>query len=802
MGVILESVLSEFVNTSHPFPDDGLNLEYKNSPAFYKRLSDAILGNFSNNLCVFPWQWTKTRSIATLRSYGMGEQDLGKYKSWVCNDAQQNGGKSFVNISWSPVRSIPLFRNVIKGIALKTIYDVSVNCIDPSSAAERNAEEAFHRLSVNPEWVGFTKEMKQMGVNVPAPKFKSDEQIDVWMKSGGLKLAVEIAVKTALEATLHLSRWDDNVKVEVIDDIIDLGFACTRDYVEPGTRYVKGRYVDPEYYVGRFSQFLDNHNSDYGAEIRFMTIAELRPYFSEAQLLVIAKKYMNNFGNSGTRFAGYGIFNSWNNDRYRDVYGNNPIDDFKVPVLDGVYVTANYTKYSRKTRKNGGNLIYAEVPNEYEMSIKDKDAGGVVEQKRNDIILKWCYVIGSDAMIFNYGEDTDIVHDGKDGFKRAVNPYHVYKTGEPSIVDKLVGTEDDMCLATYKQRNAETRIPPPPNLWFDKGILENITLGGVKMTPKQVISMYTETGYGIMQTLSDHGRAALSSNAQPIFAPPNTYFEYFNAYVARMNQLWAEAFRITGINDLTAAGSPEERQGKGVMDNAVQLSNNVISPLFKAYEVLFEQTMVSCAKRWQSVLRNGDIDGLYKAIGSSNLQTFKLTKNISMVEFGLTIQALPSDSEKELLLSQLLEATKMKEISRENYVLIYRTIKSGNLDLAQLQMAWAYQQELEIASQMKMQDIQANAQMQQQSLQAKALSDQAALEQAWGYKEKEIMLMAQVNAQAAAQNHSYAMQELSLKGQYATEQKHLGETSAITQTLLEGENKIRVAKEKPKPTAK
>ena len=52
-----------------------------------------------------------------------------------------------------------------------------------------------------------------MAVKVPKQTFKSEEQLDVWMKSGGLKLAVEIALKTALEATLYMSKWEDSVKV-------------------------------------------------------------------------------------------------------------------------------------------------------------------------------------------------------------------------------------------------------------------------------------------------------------------------------------------------------------------------------------------------------------------------------------------------------------------------------------------------------------------------------------------------------------------------------------------------------------
>jgi len=783
MGVLIESIADQYRNQTFPFPDDGVKKSLKNSPAFFKRLADSILGQYVNGYSCFPFQVTKTRSIQELRSYAMGEQSVSKYKPYICQTMNQNGGKAYMNISWSPVRMIPLFRNVIKGIAMKTLYDIQINAVDPSSLAEKKAEEAYLKLQTDPQWQQFSKQMQQMGVRVPKQTFKTEEQLDVWMKSGGLKLAVEIALKTALEATLYLSKFEDSVKVEVIDDLIDLGFAGVRDYVEPGTKYVKARYVDPEYYCGRFSQYLDNHNSDYGAEIRLMTIAELRPYFDEAQLMFIAKKYITNYGNQAARFAGYGIFNTFYVDRYRDVYGSSPIDDFKIPVLDAVYISENIDTYSKKTRKNGGNLIYKLEDEEYQMSEKDKEQGGSVEEKRNQVVYKFKNIIGSD-MVFDYGLDEDIALDGADGHKTALNPYHIYKTGTSSIVDLLVAIEDDACLTTYKWRNAKARMLPPPAVAIDETILETQTVGGVKMTAKQAIAMGVETGYLKVRTMTDHGRAVAAPNSSPITPINQSIMDYYNIYAADMAQLFQMAHKITGINDLTAAGNPQDRQGLGVMDTAIQMSNNVIAPLFKGYEVLFEQTMRNCALRWQAVLRNGDVNGYYKGIGSSNLAVFKLTKDISLIEFGLTINALPSEQEKNLLLTQLLEATKNKEITRENYVLIYRTIQSGNLDLAQLQMAWALEQTFQMQQEMKAQDVQANAQVQQQSLQQNILGQQAVEEQKYQYREKEMMLQAQIDKEKAAQEHEYTMRELALKGQFAVEQKNIGAQTDLTKELI------------------
>lgn len=788
MGVLIESIADQYRNSVNPFPDDGIKKQLKNSPAFFKRLADAMLGQYVNGYSCFPFQVTKTRSIPELRSYAMGEQDVNKYKPYICQTMNQSGGKGYMNISWSPVRMIPLFRNVVKGIAMKTLYEIQINAVDPSSIAEKTAEEAFHKLQVDPQWQAFSKEMQGMGVKVPKQTFKSEEQLDVWMKSGGLKLAVEIALKTALEATLYMSKFEDNVKVEVIDDLIDLGFAGVRDYVEPNTKYVKARYVDPEYYCGRFSQYMDNHNSDYGAEIRLMTIAELRPYFNEAELMMIAKKYITNYGNQASRFAGYGIFNTFYVDRYRDVYGSSPIDDFKIPVLDAVYISENLDYYSKKTRKNGGNLIYKLENDDYEMSELDKKQGGKVEEKRNQVVYKFKNIIGSD-MVFDYGLDEDIALDGVDGHKTALNPYHIYKTGTSSIVDLLVAIEDDACLTTYKWRNAKARMLPPPAVAIDETILETQTVGGVKMTAKQALAIGLETGYLKVRTMTDHGRAVAAPNSSPITPINQSIMEYYNIYAADMAQLFQMAHKITGINDLTAAGNPSERQGLGVMDSAIQMSNNVIAPLFKGYEVLFEQTMRNCALRWQSVLRNGDVQGYYKGIGSSNLAVFKLTKNISLIEFGLTINAMPSEQEKNLLLTQLLESTKNKEISRENYVLIYRTIQSGNLDLAQLQLSWSIQQELQVQQEINMQNAQQNAMIQQQSLQASTLGQQAIEEQKYSYREKEMLLQAKIDKELAAQEHQYTMEQLMIKGEYANKNKEIGVQGDLTRELI-----------KPKPT--
>lgn len=781
MGLVLESLSAQYLQGSHQFPDDGLKRSLKNQPSWYIAVSDAIMGQYFNNASCVPYWWgTKSRSMSELRAYAKGEQNVNKYKPLLCHNLNQDGGKAYMNISWAAVRCIPLFRNVIKGIALKLSYQINVDALDPSSIAEKKAEEAYWLLQTDPEWQAFSKEMQTRGVKIPKQQFQSEQQVNLWIKSGGLKLATEIAMKVALEATLYLSKFEDRVKVQLIDDLIDLGICWTCDYVDAGTRYVKARYVDPEYYIGRFSEYHDYHNQDYGCELRMMTIGEIRQEsgLKESELYWIARQWQSDFGNSINRFQGFGMFNSGFNSRYKDEYGNLPIDDWKVPVLDGKYVSADVDYYTKAYRKGSGNMIYNPVGQDYVLNEKEKKNGKTLEGKTNERLYKFKRVLGSD-FVFDYGEDTDIAHDGVDGYKHAVLPYHGYKTGTSSIVDLLVPIEDDMCLTTYKWRNAKARMIPPPGLVIEKGVLENITVGGVKMTPKQATSMGMETGYMLIQSLSDHGKIALGANSAPITPIPNNAMEYFNVYMADMQSLWSQAHKITGINDLTAASQPDERQGKGVMQMSVQLSNNVIAPLFKGYEVVFEQTMRSCGLRWQQVLRNGDVDGMYRAIGSTNLEVFKLTKNISYMTFGLEINALPTEAETEALLAELTGlktqnlTTGSGGISPENYLLVYRTVKKGNLDLAFLLLSNAIMEQRMADAQAKMADIQANAQVQQQSAQASILGEQSRLEQEWGYKQQELMLQAQINEKQKAQDHEYAMQEIALKGAQAYQQKEL-----------------------------
>lgn len=792
MGLVLESLAAEYLSNSFQFPDDGLKKDIKNNPSWYKAVGDAMMSQYFNNSCVVPYLWgTKSRSISELRCYARGEQDVNKYKPLLCHNLNQDGGKAYLNISWSAVRSIPLFRNVIKGLALKTSYQISVDALDPSSLAEKQLEKAYWLLQTDPTWKEFSKEMASRGVKVPKSNFQSEQQVNLWAKAGGLKLATEIAMKVALEASLYLSKFEDSVKVQLIDDLIDIGMCWTRDYVESGTKYVKARYVDPEYYIGRFSQFLDHHNCDYGAELRLMTIGEIRAEagLKESVLFQIARRWQTDFGNSMSRFAGYGMFNSAYADRYKTEYGCTVIDDFKVPVLDAVYVSSDVDYYTKVIREGSGNLIYNEVGQDYKLDEREKRKGKSLEGKTTENIYKFKYILGSD-FVFDYGEDTDIAHDGPDGHKRAVLPYHGYKLGTSSIVDLLVPIEDDMCLTTYKWRNAKARMIPPPGLVIEKGVLENITVGGVKMTPKQATAMGMETGYMMIQSLTDHGKPGLGANSSPVTPMPNTALEHFNVYASDMASLWAQAHKITGINDLTAASQPDERQGKGVMQMSVQLSNNVIAPLFKGYEVVFEQTMRSCGLRWQNVLRNGDVNGYYRAIGSSNLEAFRLTKNVSFMDFGLIIESMPSEQEIEALLAEIGAlksqnlATGSGGISPESYLLIYREIKRGNIDLAMLMLTNAVQEQKMQDQQFALQREEMNGVIQQKSLQANITGQQAQLEQQWGYKQQELLLQAQIDKESDARKNEYALQQIAAKGNEAKEQKLIGSQTELTREII------------------
>lgn len=776
--MILEHIISEYQN--HQFPDDGLKKSIKNSPDFFNKVAHAMLSQYFDNRCSIPYKRTKGRSISILRAYGKGEQDTNPYKPLLCS--MLKGDKVYMNISWEAVRAIPKFRNVVKSIILKTAFDINVDTLDPSSITEKKAEEAYWRLQTNPEWIAFSKEMQKMGVNVPKQQFESEEQVDIWMRSGGLKLGVEIMAKTALEATLYLSKFDDSIKPQLADDLIDIGLIAVRDYVENGTRYVKSRYVDPEFYVGRFSQFLDHNNSDYGGEIRFMTISEIarESDLSQAELSQIANKYMKDYGNAHQRFGG-GIYNTQANSRYLDTYGCSPIDDFKVPILDGIIISSDTSFYDKGEKE--GVKYYTEI-DEKELS-KKKD----VDAKRHDVIYKFKHIIGTDV-VFNYGLDNDIAHDGPDGYKYAVNPYHVYKLGTSSIVDLLVGTEDDMCLSTYKWRNAKAKMIPPPAIAIEKGVLENLTLGGVKMTPMQSMSMGMETGYLVMQSLTDHGKAAISPGSTPIKALPNTAMDFFNVYVQDMNFNFSKMREVTGINDLTAGGDPQSRQGLGVAEIAIAASSNALYPLMKAYEILFEQTMRSCIKRWQSILRNGDVKGHYKSFGQTNLQVFELTKDMSLADLGIIIQVLPTEQERELLLQEIIQLKSANVtsgqggISPENYILIYRTIKSGNLDLAYLQLSWAVSEQRKTDQRLALEREKALGDVQQQSAQASILGKQAEMEQEWGYEKEKMTLQADIDRKSDERKHEYALEEIEAKGNEATEQKLIGSQTDLTKEII------------------
>lgn len=802
MGLIIASLASQYVDKTNPFPDDGLKRAVKNQPQWYKKVGDAVLSQYFNNQSALPYAWksTKTRSITELRSYAMGEQDVNQFKPMLCQSLEDDGGKAYMNISWAAVRSIPLFRNVIKGIAIKMAYKINVDALDPSSIADKKAEEAYYMLQVDPDWIAFSKQMESVGVNVPKSEFQTEHQVQVWKKSGGLKLAVEIAMKVALEATLYLSKFEDNVKVQLIDDFIDLALGITKDYVEPGTRYVKTRYVDPEFYIGRFSKFLDHHNQDYGFELRLMTISEIRKEsdLDEIALMSIAKKYQKDYGNAGNRFMGgdSGIYNAGFYSRYKDEYGCLPIDDFKVPVLDGGYISADIDFYVKAIRKGSGNLMYGSVGQDYELQKREMKKGKTLEGKRNENWYKFKYIIGSN-FVFDYGPDTDIAHDGPDGHKTVVNPFHVYKLGTSSVVDLLIPIENDMCLATYKFRNAVTRIMPPPGVTIETGILNNLSFGGVNMTPKQATSMGLETGFLPIQSLTDHGKVAMAGNSAPINPIQQNIMQYAEMYAFQVDRGFAMAHKITGINDLTAATQPQERTGKGVMEMSVQLSNNVIAPLFKGYEVVFEQSMRSCGLRWQNILRNGDVEGRFKALGQNNIEAFKLTKDISFMDFGLTIEAMPSEAEMEMLLQDLI-ALKNKNISEgsggisgDSYVLIYRTIRSGNLDLAFIQINAAIQEQRTFDAQMKQQDIQMNAQVQQQSLQANIKGKQAELEQTAGYKMDEIDRQGEIDKEADIRQHRFNMDEIAAKGQIDLQGKNLVAETTLTKELIGGKKKAQ-----------
>lgn len=687
----------------HPFPSEDIPQKMR-TDAYFAAACNAISSKFFTNRCAFPYNDTGVRRpFWELRAYRHGLNSPNKYKDIMCGFTRKDTGarRTTLNISWDVMQILPQKMDVVMGYLQKINYECTTSAIDYQALISKKTMVAMAKLMADDKMRLMQQQINelagrpviedmdpsQMPGGMP---FANPREVDMAAAVGLFFLEQEAAIKMLLTKTEDDSGWD-GIADKLKDDLLTLGVCATIARTNPHTHIVEGDYVDPDWAMIPWSMYNDHRDITWGGVGRQVSIGWLRKKLNlpEIELIKIARMYSAE-GNVGTSA---GFYQDVQQSRTNVGFGMNMMDQIEVDIVECRWLGKKGVNYTSVKRKKDGVMAVNMVDDDYDLSAVRVEAGSGKELNKDTpmTIYKATMVLGT-SYVFDTGEDDDIsFKKTESGAMFPVFPIKVLRTGNSSLVERCVSFVDDANLDTYKLRVAKMHMPAPPNLMIRKSALENVKINGVTFKPTELMRLLSDEGFLIVDDQNGWGNQ--TNGAKAIETIPTDVIKQLAEW--RLDIEWNISMieRVTGINDIFSAQNPGSEQGLGVSKILVAATNNALTPVIRAYEYCYEQTMRICASKWQVVATYMKEEQRKRLSINRALAYVKIGSDLLDYDFDIRIQAGMTDEQKAQLLADI---AKMRDLRRQagvggiteaDWLLINSTIQNGNIAQAQLLLA-------------------------------------------------------------------------------------------------------------------
>lgn len=712
--------VQKYQNDAHPFPDDLIDPKEKDM-CWHVDFCKAMYHEFLKDRGVV--SYTKRGHIRELRAYGSGEQSPDRYRKRfvsVVGDQQndQFNRKGFSNIDWSVVAVFGKFKSVVKGMFETIEHNVVANATDPISG-----DEKFDQM-----WMKyFEKQLDtwlrplelETGMTIPEAQTQTTEyvpdtmqEMQMWEQLGSFKLKLEVAIERICNYTFNEESDWVTVKRKLIDDLIDIGLFGTKVFVDPIHQKLKSRYVDVEHIIARKSVHNDFRDTPYFGEPYLESLSNIiaLDIFTPEQIQSIID---NNIGiNENSKEFEYAGNENWSG-------SNKKADGFKVLILDGEYKTIDRKYKLKRINQRGEERIFDA---KYGEEIDTPKRKTVKQDTR--VIRKCKWIIGTD-LAYDYGLQNDVPRQKG---SEPLFSFQLYQLPGQSMVQQCVPFIDQFNLAWFKFQNALSKMRPA-GISVEMGALENISLGGGAMKPKEVLAIYRETG-DLIYKASTHGGRFYGNGAKPVNEMTGGMGAQLNEFITMFELFQKQIGDITGITPQASASEPRVEQGLGVSEIAIQATSNALKPYFSAYSELKEMTAINIGLKAQILLGFSEkARNHYKPIiGLSATEILNISKSISFRELGIGLKLMPQEAEKQRVLTAAMQAMQVGRdgnpiINMADYLMIERMVSNGDVKMAEAQLAHLISKRQAEADKKQKENIELQNQGNQRTVQMQAEAD-------------------------------------------------------------------------------
>lgn len=642
------------------------------------------------------------------RNYAGGKQSVSKYRDLL----EVNGDESYVNLDWSIVPIIPKFIDIVVNSLTNADYSIKATAIDPIATDKRKKDELKMKTAMlTKDFLMELEEITGMPVSKKDQYIPNDrEELELFMQLT-YKQAAEIAIEQGIKLAMTINEWREIAR-RVIRDLVVIGIGSVK--TELDHRGVIIRYVDPLYLVTSYSDNPDFTKITSAGEVKRISISELKAeagnQFTEREYQDIAKTYSGKFGNA-KHFRT--IPNIVNGQEYYEY------DHFLVDVMDGQFIVPNKLVYESKQNKYGGSS-FNKKKDSYKPPKQSKYPREVV-QTSYECKYSGKWVINSEYL-YDYGKAKNQIR-AKSSLHKTKLDYIIYAPDldfmkNQSLCERMIPFGDQIQLVHLKLQHLTAKARPK-GMAMEVGSIEGVGNGkGGTFTPLQIQEIYDQTGVYYYRYLQDDGAP---SQARPISELDGGVGSALNELLALYQHNLSMLRDVTGVNEARDGNLPAKESVVGVAKLNLIASNNATRAMNDAYLNIYRRVAESTVLMIQDLVEyDRPYKGYVHAIGEMNMTAIEVTRDASLYEFGLEIEAEPNEEERAKLEENIQQSLAQKELRIEDAIMI-RSVK--NMKLANQLLVLRRRKYLEDQMKQAQAQAQANAEQQQMAAQQKFQAD-------------------------------------------------------------------------------
>lgn len=666
---------------------------------YHRQYSQFIYSLFVRGKCA--WGSASYDKFTELRAYSNGQQSTEQYKTWLAGDLSDNKSSTVATDSFdsTPLSRVakkggwysmifdnispaPAVLNALHGQFDKVDFDLYVNVIDQESK-DLEENEAYLRFFEGQN-LGWQNEYKQKaGIPIDENTYypKSVQEFNMFKSQGGFKLGVARSMQKLLRYSFDISKWDTVTRKKVVDDLICIQYGAVRDYFDSEDNKFKQKWIDPARLVMQFSNEHDYCDSEYAGYFTFWTISNLKaklPEVPEEEWKNLGKASMGAYGNPNSGWeARYSILDPSN-----QTYG---YDGFKVPVFETEWIDTDITKRKYYTDRYGRKQVK-------DLTFEDKEKNTEKSAVKNVSVrlVRQCnWVVGTDYC-FDWGV---VKMASRKGYSKPQLTFHVEQLLQPSIIERIKPALDQIEINFLRYQNSLAKMVEN-GYAINTSMLGNVTLGGDKLKPAEVIRLFKQTGFFLYQYSAGTGLYT-GGAATPISAIDGGMKNRVEETIRTMDMWMGVIKTLTGIDVVALSSTPVTTDSKEGQSEQITITLDVLKPITDAVSEIKESIGSSVMRRIQIGVRNSDtIKKAYAGVISGADMEALVRMEADGVQYGLSLKARPDRVAKATFMKWIELALQNTREQRPgidlNDAIYFKSQLDNGADISELEQQLGY----------------------------------------------------------------------------------------------------------------